>query len=205
MQLIDGKIVYTELESMVEKALSDYAAFYDIDDYTDVPQTRWNTDVMSAVGQTLFPKKTRSIIKPADKYDMDKVLELVDIFINLCGRYKKEVTKEAFIKLSNMSRDQYYEWAKETDKWRDGRNRLSSARSDVDKIIRDADIQSLHALSLDGKYFQAVNSIGIHKKYPGFIDGNMTIHANARDLLPRRSINEQNDRLEADNMPLLPE
>lgn len=201
------QIVYSQLETTINEALETYASQYGVDDFRDVSQNRWNADVLPTVQSLVFPKKADTYIKPNNGYyNIERVHELADLYIKLCGRFDKEVTHQGFLNLSGVNPDTYAQWNKEPGVRRDGSSRnLSVSHNDIHKKIREADEESLHGMLLSGKNPIAVNSVGNHKFSHWRESNGTTITYQKRELLPRRSINEQNDRLEADNMPLLPE
>lgn len=78
------------IENDIELYLSEYCEKYNIQDMTNESQNRWN-GCLAFIGKNLF-RNTR-ILKDTNsqynEYDLFKVCDLLEIYINLCDDYGK--------------------------------------------------------------------------------------------------------------------
>lgn len=83
-------------------------------------------------------------------YDMDIINNICDYYIYLCYQYDKEVSVMGFCKLTGISQDCMYEWAKDDRK-------LSSAGCELHKKLVEERQESLSAKLVTGRQ----NPVGV--------------------------------------------
>lgn len=141
-------------ENDIEMWLDDYCMKKGIENLRDETQLIWY-GAMGHVCKHLF-KGTR-ILKSSklhnvegvvtesnfNAYDIEKVVEVLEIYCQLCYENNKEVTQIGFSKLTGIDHDTLYDWGK-------GAMKLSSSGLDVTKRLKAEREASLSAMLSSG-------------------------------------------------------
>lgn len=117
-----------------------------IKDMTKEPQSRWNACLMyinKKVFRNTDKLKQKSCvpsngIMPSNhgSYDMDKVTEVLDIYLYLCAMFDKECSDTGFCLLTGINRDTICDW-------RNGERKLDTRMFEVAKKLREYREESL--------------------------------------------------------------
>ena len=135
----------------IENYLAEFCENMQIDDMTKETQNRWNAALLY-INKYVF--KGKGLLYTNDRlcnrYDIDKVNALCDIYINLCYMYDKEVSIMGFSKLSGIDTDTINSWGNEE-------YMASSNASVIYKKLTKEREESLSGMLISGKR----NPVGI--------------------------------------------
>lgn len=123
-------------------------------DLKEGTQQNWNAFLMFA------RRYLRGLINLTDKlngYDMQAINDLLDVYIEKCMIYDKEVSIVGFSLLSGINQDTIYTWANDREKYRNGKNKLSSSGNEIYQKLHYFREESLS----DKLQNKGVNQIGI--------------------------------------------
>lgn len=144
-------------EDKISEYLDQYIADHDIEDMRREPQSRWNAALLY-INKNLF-KVHKDYLKAEsymsgklgnnnmtnnNAYDLDKINNICDIYINLCYEYDKEISCMGFGKLTGISQDTLYQWGAET-------SRPGSSGSEIFKKLTSEREESLSNMLISGK------------------------------------------------------
>lgn len=144
-------------EDKISEYLDQYIAEHDIEDMHREPQSRWNAALIY-INKNLF-KVHKDYLKAEsymsgklgnnnmtnnNAYDLDKINNICDIYINLCYEYDKEISCMGFGKLTGISQDTLYQWGAET-------SRPGSSGSEIFKKLTSEREESLSNMLISGK------------------------------------------------------
>ena len=144
-------------EDKISEYLDQYIAEHDIEDMRREPQSRWNAALLY-INKNLF-KVHKDYLKAEsymsgklgnnnmtnnNAYDLDKINNICDIYINLCYEYDKEISCMGFGKLTGISQDTLYQWGAET-------SRPGSSGSEIFKKLTSEREESLSNMLISGK------------------------------------------------------
>ena len=135
----------------IENYLAEFCDNMQIDDMTKETQNRWNAALLY-INKYVF--KGKGLLYTQDRlynrYDINKVNALCDIYINLCYMYDKEVSIMGFSKLSGIDTDTINSWG-------NNEYQLSSESSVIYKKLTKEREESLSGMLISGKR----NPVGI--------------------------------------------
>lgn len=144
-------------EDKISEYLDQYIAEHDIEDMHREPQSRWNAALLY-INKNLFKvhkdylkaesymsgKLENNNMTNNNAYDLDKINNICDIYINLCYEYDKEISCMGFGKLTGISQDTLYQWGAET-------SRPGSSGSEIFKKLTSEREESLSNMLISGK------------------------------------------------------
>lgn len=144
-------------EDKISEYLDQYIAEHDIEDMHREPQSRWNAALIY-INKNLFKvhkdylkaepymsgKLENNVMTNNNAYDLDKINNICDIYINLCYEYDKEISCMGFGKLTGISQDTLYQWGAET-------SRPGSSGSEIFKKLTSEREESLSNMLISGK------------------------------------------------------
>lgn len=144
-------------EDKISEYLDQYIAEHDIEDMRREPQSRWNAALLY-INKNLFKvhkdylkaesymsgKLENNNMTNNNAYDLDKINNICDIYINLCYEYDKEISCMGFGKLTGISQDTLYQWGAET-------SRPGSSGSEIFKKLTSEREESLSNMLISGK------------------------------------------------------
>lgn len=144
-------------EDKISEYLDQYIADHDIEDMHREPQSRWNAALIY-INKNLFKvhkdylkaepymsgKLENNVMTNNNAYDLDKINNICDIYINLCYEYDKEISCMGFGKLTGISQDTLYQWGAET-------SRPGSSGSEIFKKLTSEREESLSNMLISGK------------------------------------------------------
>ena len=144
-------------EDKISEYLDQYIAEHDIEDMHREPQSRWNAALIY-INKNLFKihkdylkaepymsgKLENNAMTNNNAYDLDKINNICDIYINLCYEYDKEISCMGFGKLTGISQDTLYQWGAET-------SRPGSSGSEIFKKLTAEREESLSNTLISGK------------------------------------------------------
>ena len=131
-----------------------------IEDMTTQPQSVWNSalyyiykNVFKGTNRlkdkTNRPIRNNDIISDCNRYDVNKVSNILDIYIyDMCMKYDKEVSILGFSSLTGIPDSTIYDW---------GKNTLSSTASEILEKLRKYQEESLSNKLVTG----AKNPVGV--------------------------------------------
>lgn len=144
-------------ENDIPLYLDQYIIEHNIDDMHKEPQSRWNAALLY-INKNLF-KVHKDYFKASPylagnlrhnnmtnngAYDLDKINNVCDIYIDLCYEYDKEISCMGFGKLTGISQDTLYQWGAET-------SRPGSSGSEIFKKLTTEREESLSNMLISGK------------------------------------------------------
>ncbi len=128
----------------IKQIMNDIVSNYCIDhalDEKDIPPQIWN-DIIDEIHDTLF-KNNKSLLKhnPAinNEYDIDKVLNVYNIYKRLCNSHCQVINIKGFTDLIGIDKQTIYNWAQ----------RSSAIGFDFHEKIMNDNAQSLEAMLHD--------------------------------------------------------
>lgn len=144
-------------EDKITEYLDQYIAEHGIEDMHKEPQSRWNAALIY-INKSLFKvhkdylkaepymsgKLENNVMTNNNAYDLDKINNICDIYINLCYEYDKEISCMGFGKLTGISQDTLYQWGAET-------SRPGSSGSEIFKKLTSEREESLSNMLISGK------------------------------------------------------
>lgn len=144
-------------EDKITEYLDQYIDEHDIEDMHREPQSRWNAALLY-INKNLFKvhkdylkaesymsgKLENNNMTNNNAYDLDKINNICDIYINLCYEYDKEISCMGFGKLTGISQDTLYQWGAET-------SRPGSSGSEIFKKLTSEREESLSNMLISGK------------------------------------------------------
>ena len=170
--------------------LDQYITEHDIEDMHKEPQSRWNAALLY-INKNYF--KVKPDILKSDNYssgnllhgnksnnnayDIEKVNNVCDIYINLCYEYDKEISQMGFSKLTGIALDTLGQWGNET-------SRPGSSASGIYKKLTAEREESLSNMLISGKR-NPVGLLGALNRHYGWNMGQ-----------PRGTGTEQNQSIE---------
>lgn len=144
-------------EDKISEYLDQYIADHDIVDMHKEPQSRWNAALLYINKYLFKTHKDYLKLKPYtsgnlkynnttnnNAYDLDKINNICDIYINLCYEYDKEISILGFSKLTGINQDTFYDWG-------DGSSRPGSSACDIYKKLTQEREESLSNMLISGK------------------------------------------------------
>ena len=144
-------------EDKITEYLDQYIDVHGIEDMHREPQSRWNAALIY-INKNLFKvhkdylkaepymsgKLENNVMTNNNAYDLDKINNICDIYINLCYEYDKEISCMGFGKLTGISQDTLYQWGAET-------SRPGSSGSEIFKKLTSEREESLSNMLISGK------------------------------------------------------
>ena len=135
----------------IENYLAEFCDNMQIEDMTKETQNRWNAALLY-INKYVF--KGKGLLYTQDRlynrYDINKVNALCDIYVNLCYMYDKEVSIMGFSKLSGIDTDTINSWG-------NNEYQSSSESSVIYKKLTKEREESLSGMLISGKR----NPVGI--------------------------------------------
>lgn len=89
----------------------EFCELYNVEDMTTETQNRFN-GCMMYIGKKLFRNTDKLKIQPKlyNKYDPEKISDILNIYIELCTVYSKEISINGFSKLCSIDYDTIQDW-----------------------------------------------------------------------------------------------
>lgn len=137
--------------------LDQYIKEHSVVDMHKEPQSRWNAALLY-INKNYF-KLHPDLLKAGNysngnlkhgnssnnnAYDIEKVNNICDIYINLCYEYDKEVSILGFSKLTGINQDTFYDWGNSS-------SRSSSSACEIYKKLSQEREESLSNMLISGK------------------------------------------------------
>lgn len=98
-------------ENDIELYFAEYCEKYNIDDMANATQNQFN-GCMSYIGKYVFrgTDKLKTQSKQYNKYDVNKLMYVLNIYIDLCMSYSKEISINGYSKLTSIDYDTIQRW-----------------------------------------------------------------------------------------------
>lgn len=150
-----------------ENAICEYLQQYiderKIENMSKEPQSKWNAALMYIHKNyfKLHPNILKSEYRLSNTYDLDKVNEVCDIYINLCYEFDKEISILGFSKLTGIAYDTIYQWGAES-------SRASTSASDIYKKLNCEREESLSNMLISGGKRNPVGLLGALNRHYGW-------------------------------------
>ena len=150
-------------------------------------QNKWNA-VLLYIYKYMFRDNVdilKTLDKVSDRYDIEKVNRVCDIYIELCYEYDKEISILGFCKLTGIVQDTIYSWGS-------GKTQLGSSASEIYKKLSREREESLSAILVSGKR----NPVGVLGVLNHAYSWNMPgVRESKQDSQPTESIEQITNEL----------
>lgn len=149
----------------MDRGIAEFCELYGIDDMSEAPQSKWKA-CMIYIHKHIFndPLLLKSIPNINNAYDFNKVEWLYDIYLYYSSLYNKVVNMYDFSYLSGISRTYMFQLIEDSEKFRNGKNRLNHDGSYLFKKLKQDREDAMKNRMIDSKNPVAAIAIENHEE-----------------------------------------